>query len=59
MGDGPTRTRVDLGLAMLDLGRAERRAGEDPAATFERARALFVECGAARFLPEGEAELSG
>ncbi len=51
--------RVDLGIALLDLGRAERRAGEDPAATFERAVALFEECGAARYLPEVEAELAG
>jgi tetratricopeptide (TPR) repeat protein len=51
-------TRIDLGLALLDLGRAERRAGEDPAATFDRARTLFAECGAARFLPEADAERS-
>ena len=51
-------TRVDLGIVLLDLGRAERRAGEDPAPIFERARALFVECGAARYVPEADAELT-
>lgn len=50
--------QIDLGLALLDLGRAERRAGEDPTPTFERARALFTRCGAARYLPEAEAELT-
>ena len=52
-------TRIDLGRALLDLGRAERSAGEDPASSFERARALFEKCGAERFLPEADAELSG
>ncbi len=50
--------RPELGRALLDLGRAQRRAGEDPRPAFERARALFVECGAGRFLPEAEAELA-
>ena len=52
-------TRIDLGRALLDLGRAERSAGEDPTSSFDRARGLFVECGAARFLLEAEAELAG
>ena len=31
-------TRIDLARALLDLGRAERRAGVDPRPSFERAR---------------------
>jgi tetratricopeptide (TPR) repeat protein len=50
--------RVELSRALLDLGRAERRAGKDPRATFERARELLIECDACLFLPEVEAELS-
>jgi tetratricopeptide (TPR) repeat protein len=51
--------RVDLALALVDLGRAQRGAGEDPTPTFERARKLFVECGAEGYLPLVDAELSG
>ena len=50
-------TRVDLARALLDLGRAERRAGEDPRPTFERARALLVECDAQLFVREADEEL--
>jgi predicted ATPase len=49
--------RVDLARALLDLGRAERDAGLDPRASFERARTLLLECDARLFLPEAEAEL--
>ncbi len=51
-------TRIDHGRALLDLGRAQRRAGDDPTATFTRARDLFVECDAQLFVPEAEAELA-
>jgi predicted ATPase/class 3 adenylate cyclase len=49
--------RVDLGRALLDLGRVQRRAGHDPGATFVRARGLFVACDAALYLREAESEL--
>jgi predicted ATPase/class 3 adenylate cyclase len=49
--------RVDLGRALLDLGRAQRRAGRDPDASFERARDLFLACDAGLYLREAEAEL--
>jgi class 3 adenylate cyclase/tetratricopeptide (TPR) repeat protein len=52
-------TRVDLARALLDLGRAERRAREDPRRSFERARGLLFECGALLYLPEADAELAG
>jgi class 3 adenylate cyclase/tetratricopeptide (TPR) repeat protein len=50
-------TRIELARALLDLGRAMRRAGQDPRATFERARELFLECDAQLFVPQAEAEL--
>jgi class 3 adenylate cyclase/tetratricopeptide (TPR) repeat protein len=52
-------TRIDLGRTLLDLGRAQRRAGEDPEAVFTRARRLFLECDALLFVPEADAELAG
>jgi hypothetical protein len=52
-------TRVDQARALLDLGRAERRAGEDPRRSFVRARELLVDCGALLHLPEADAELAG
>ena len=51
--------RVDVGRALLDLGRAQRAAGQDAGVAFERARDLFVACDARLFLPEVEAELEG
>jgi hypothetical protein len=51
-------TRVDLARALLDLGRAERRAGDDPRPSFERARELLVDCGALLHVPEADAELA-
>ena len=51
-------TRIDLARTLLDLGRAQRRAGLDPGASFARARALFVECGALLFVPEADAEIA-
>jgi class 3 adenylate cyclase/tetratricopeptide (TPR) repeat protein len=50
--------RVDLGRALLDLGRAERRAGGDPRPTFERARTLLFECDAQLFVREADEELA-
>jgi class 3 adenylate cyclase/tetratricopeptide (TPR) repeat protein len=47
--------RIDAARAMLDLGRAMERTGEDPRATFERARDLLLECDARLWLPEAEA----
>ena len=38
--------RIDLARALLDLGRAERRAGIDGRASFERAREILVACDA-------------
>jgi predicted ATPase/class 3 adenylate cyclase len=49
--------RVDLGRALLDLGRVERRAGHDPRAEFVRAQELFRACDAALYLHEADAEL--
>jgi predicted ATPase/class 3 adenylate cyclase len=49
--------RVDLGRALLDLGRMQRRAGLDPRPTFERARGLFLACDAALYLREAQSEL--
>jgi tetratricopeptide (TPR) repeat protein len=51
-------TKVDLARALLDLGRAERRAGRDPRPSFERALELLVACDARYFVPEAEAELA-
>jgi hypothetical protein len=50
--------RIDLALALIELGRAQRGAAQDPTVTFERARDLFLECGAARYGPLVDAELS-
>jgi hypothetical protein len=52
-------TKIDLARALLDLGRAERRAGDDARPSFERARALLLGCGALLFLAEVDAELAG
>ncbi len=46
--------KVDLARCLLDLGRAQQRAGEDARPTFERARDLLLECDAQRFVPEAE-----
>jgi hypothetical protein len=51
-------TKVDLARALLDLGRAERRAGLDPRPSFDRARSILVACDAGYFLPEADAELA-
>jgi len=51
-------TRVDHARALLDLGRAERRAGGDPRSSFERARQIALATGALLYLPEADAELS-
>ena len=50
--------RIDLGRALLDLGRAERQAGIDARHTFDRAREILVACDVRAFLPEAEAELA-
>jgi predicted ATPase/class 3 adenylate cyclase len=50
--------RVDLGQALLDLGRAQRGAGEDPQQALGRARELFVACDAQLFLRERDAGLN-
>ena len=49
--------RVDEARVMLDLGRAERAAGEDPTSTFDRARDALLECDARRYLAEANAEI--
>ena len=48
--------RIELARALIDLGRAERAAGDDPVPTFDRARDLFTGCGAVRYLTEISAE---
>ena len=62
LGDGTAELerlglRIDAAQAMLDLGRAMRRVGEDPRATFERARDILTACDAQPLLVEVEAEL--
>ena len=49
--------RIDEARVMLDLGRAERAAGEDPTSTFNGARDALLECDARRYLPEADAEI--
>ncbi|HEU4354041.1 MAG TPA: tetratricopeptide repeat protein [Actinomycetota bacterium] len=44
--------RIDAARAMIDLGRAMARAGEDPRPVLERARAILLQCDARAFLPE-------
>ena len=62
LGDGTAELerlglRIDAARAMLDLGRAMRRVGEDPRPTFERARDILAACDAQPWLVEAEAEL--
>lgn len=51
---GSLGLRVDAARAMVDLGRAMARMGEDPRATFDRARELLLGCDARAFLFEVE-----
>jgi hypothetical protein len=51
--------RISQARVLLDLGRAQQRAAEDPRATFERARDLQDACDARLYLPEAEAALAG
>ena len=44
--------RVHAARAMVDLARAEARAGGDPTGTLDRAREILLECGAGGFLFE-------
>ncbi len=44
--------RVCAALAMVDLGRAMTRIGEDPAEVLDRAREILIECDAQLFLFE-------
>jgi tetratricopeptide (TPR) repeat protein len=44
--------RVHAARAMVDLGKAEARAGRDPSRTLQRARDLLLDCGAKGFLFE-------
>ena len=50
--------RVDQARAMLELGRAMRRAGEDLRGIFTRARQLLIECDAQLFVCEADEELA-
>lgn len=50
--------RVDAARAIVDLGRAMSRTGDDPLPVWERARSLLLECGAHGFLFEVEEVLS-
>ena len=43
---------IDTARAMVDLGRAMARLGEDPGPVLERAREILVECDARAFLFE-------
>ena len=63
LGDAKDRfdglgTRVDLARTLIDLGRAERRAGHDPRGSFERAREILIDCGALLYVREADAELA-
>jgi tetratricopeptide (TPR) repeat protein len=51
--------RLDAARAMIDLGLAMRRAGQDPTATLSAARDLLIGCDARLFLPRAEAALAG
>jgi class 3 adenylate cyclase/tetratricopeptide (TPR) repeat protein len=51
--------KIDLARCLLDLGRAQQRAGEDARPTYERARDLLTECDAQRYLAEAEELLAG
>jgi tetratricopeptide (TPR) repeat protein len=44
--------RIDAARAMVDLGRAIARVGEDPREVLQRARELLIECDARAFLFE-------
>ena len=44
--------RIDAARAMVDLGRAMAKLGEDPRPTLERARTILLECDARAFLFE-------
>jgi class 3 adenylate cyclase/tetratricopeptide (TPR) repeat protein len=50
--------RVFAARAMVDLGRAMTRAGEDPRELLERARAILLECDAKLFLVEVDEALA-
>ena len=50
--------RVYAARAMVDLGRAMTRAGEDPREVLERARAILTECDAHLFLFEVDEALA-
>jgi class 3 adenylate cyclase len=50
---------VEEARALIDLGRAMRRAGEDPALAFDRARELLIACDAGLFVPEVDSEIAG
>ena len=47
--------RVQQARVRIELARAERRAGLDPAPSLERARSLLEACGARLYLPEVDA----
>ncbi|HEX9122962.1 MAG TPA: AAA family ATPase [Actinomycetota bacterium] len=51
--------RIDAARAMVDLGRAMSRTGEDPSPVFERAREILVDCGARAFLFEVDEASAG
>ena len=44
--------RIELGRCLIDLADADRRLGDDPAATAARAREILESCGAHLFLRE-------
>ncbi len=50
--------RIDAARAMVDLGRAMTRAGQDPGPTLERAREILLECDARAFLFEVDEALA-
>jgi class 3 adenylate cyclase/tetratricopeptide (TPR) repeat protein len=51
--------RIDAARAMVDLGGAMARVGEEPRPMFERARNLLLECDARAFLFEVDEGLAG
>jgi class 3 adenylate cyclase/tetratricopeptide (TPR) repeat protein len=51
--------RIDAARALVDLGRAVARLGENPRPTFERAREILLECDARAFLFEVDDAIAG
>jgi tetratricopeptide (TPR) repeat protein len=55
---GELEMPIEQARALIDLARAQKRAGEDPRSSLERARDLLASCGAEYYVREAEAELA-